>query len=255
LYFFRKRASGRGRGGEAPVMETGGGVLEETRSFLPYNEKVPERRVIPFTDAFDFPELLNRLKPASRPPIGYDFPGQAFPDAGDEAEVFFRGSVEIDRDKKNEQLGGFHSFNLDLNLRGRGLAQGEARPCFEHFREGTGVKLVDLADPPCPEDGFLQRGWFLKEIDAGMDHVSLHFDGDIPRVLIWPGRGRDVVKPDTEGTEKGESEDEKGDLLIQGEVPEVKVADGEPGIEKKRKEPSCLSPKLRNVHPEIQEGA
>ncbi len=174
-------------------MEMGGAALQETKDFLSYNEKVTDQRIIPFTDAFDFPEFLNRLKPASSPPVGYDFPCQAFSDARDEAEVFLRGCVEIDRDGKNEQLGGFHPSDLDLNLCGRSLAQGEERPCFEPFRERAGVKLVDFADPPCPEEGFIQRGWFLKEIDPGMGDIPLHFDGDILAFLIWAGRRRDGI--------------------------------------------------------------
>jgi len=76
--------------------------FERRGGALPYNEKVPERGIVLFTDAFDFPEFLNGLKPASSPPVGYDFQGQTFSNAGDKGEVFFRGSVEIDRDGKNE---------------------------------------------------------------------------------------------------------------------------------------------------------
>ena len=87
-----------------------------------------------------------------------------------------------------------------------------------------------------------------------MDDLSLDFDGDIPRVLIWPGRGRDGVTPDVERTEKAESENEEGDLLIQGEDSQAKVADGRLRTEKTGKEPSRLPPKLRNLRPEIQGG-
>jgi len=156
-------------------------------------------------------------------PVGDNFPGEGFPDTGDEAKIFDGNPIEVERDGKDKQFLRFHPsqrhayFGIGSFQRGLSCNRDQGS-CFQALRQGTVALQRRFFETSCLFKDGSQRWSLAKELNSGSLHLSRDFDDNVA-VDLLSGRGEGgMIKPEIKKAEHEKRQESKDPLLTEREA-------------------------------------